>query len=87
MNTTTKPRTFDITPNNNISFPIETILTVQKYYDHLSLSEIFGKHKSRGRDINSLIKALLSYKLTLKPERDKGCGLDQSRRGFEYIGS
>ena len=64
MNITTKLRTDYVTPNDNISFPIGTILTVQKYYDHLSLSEIFGKHKGRGRDINSLIKALLSYKLT-----------------------
>jgi len=34
------------------------------YYDHLSLAGIFGKHKGRGRDAGSLIKALLSYKLT-----------------------
>lgn len=64
MNQTTQLRTKVIEPNDNISFPIGTILTVQKYYDHLGLSEIFGKHKSRGKDINSLIEALLSYKLT-----------------------
>jgi len=64
MRITTQPRTFDISPNENISFPIGTILTVQKYYDHLGLAEIFGKHKGRGRDAGSLIKALLSYKLT-----------------------
>jgi transposase len=57
-------RTGLITPNKNISFPIGTILAVQRYYDHLNLSGIFGKHKSRGRNINSLIKALVSYKLT-----------------------
>ena len=74
MNPTTQPRTFDISPNNNISFPIGTILTVQKYYDHLGLSEIFGKHKSRGRDINSLIKALLSYKLTENQSVTKAAG-------------
>ncbi|MDY6959462.1 MAG: hypothetical protein SVK08_09925 [Halobacteriota archaeon] len=74
MNTTTQPRTFDVSPNNNISFPIGTILTVQKYYDHLGLSEIFGKHKSRGRDINSLIKALLSYKLTENQSVAKAAG-------------
>ena len=53
-----------ITPNENISFPIETILTAQRYYDHLNISRIFGKHKSRGRNINSLIEAPVSYKLT-----------------------
>ena len=64
MTQQTSLRTGIITANNNISFPIGTILTVQKYYDHLDLSEIFGKHKSRGVSINSLLEALLSYKLT-----------------------
>lgn len=50
--------------NENISFPIGTILAVEKYYDQLYLPLILGKHKSRGRDINSLVKALVSYKLT-----------------------
>jgi transposase len=58
------PRTERIEPNDNISFPIGTILAVQKYYNHLDLSRIFGKFKRRGRDINSLIEALVSYKLT-----------------------
>lgn len=64
MTKSTQLRTDLIEPNNNISFPIGTILTVQKYYDHLELSEIFGKHKRRGVSINSLLEALLSYKLT-----------------------
>ncbi len=64
MTQKTSLRTELITPNENISFPIGTILTVQKYYKHLELSKIFGKHKSRGRDINSLIQALVSYKLS-----------------------
>jgi transposase len=37
---------------------------VQGYYGKLGLDGIFGKHKSRGRDINSLIEALVSYRLT-----------------------
>lgn len=57
-------RTKPIEQNRNISFPIGTILAVQKYYRHLGLSGIFGKFKTRGRDINSLIEALVSYKLT-----------------------
>lgn len=64
MTQQTSLRTGIITANNNISFPIGTIITVQKYYSHLGLSEIFGKHKSRGVSINSLLEALLSYKLT-----------------------
>ncbi len=63
-NKTTSLRTEIITPNNNISFPIGTVFAVQNYYERLGLPEIFGKHKSRGRNINSLLEALLSYKLT-----------------------
>ena len=60
----TKLRTIELTPNKNISFPIGTILAVQDYYNFLRLHETLGKHKSKGRNINSLTQALLSYKLT-----------------------
>lgn len=60
----TKLRTDEIIPNDNICFPIGTILAVKKQYEKLDFSGIFGKHKKKGRDLNSLIKALLSYKLT-----------------------
>ncbi len=60
----TKLRTYSITPNNNISFPIGTILAVEKLYDSLQFSPVFSKHKKKGLDINSLLKALISYKLT-----------------------
>ena len=60
----TKLRTYSITPNNNISFPIGTILAVEKLYDALHFSPVFKKHKKKGLDINSLLKALVSYKLT-----------------------
>jgi len=53
-----------IRPNNNISFPIGTILTVQSYYKRLNLIDVFDKHKSKGRDINALVEALMSYRLT-----------------------
>ena len=53
-----------IKPNNNISFPIGTILTVQSYYKRLNLIDVFDKHKSKGRDINALVEALVSYRLT-----------------------
>lgn len=65
-------RTELVESNDNISFPIGTILAVQKYYKRLGLSDIFGKFKSRGRDINSLNQALLSYKLSENQSITKG---------------
>ena len=53
-----------IKPNENISFPIGTILAVKGYYRKLNFQRIFGKFKKRGLDINSLTQGLLSYKLT-----------------------
>jgi len=44
--------------------PIGTIKTVKKYYDSLDLDTVFEKYKTKGRDLNSLIQALLSYRLT-----------------------
>jgi len=60
----TQLRTDRIEPNQNISFPIGTVLGVRDYYSKLRFASIFGKYKKRGRDLNSLIQALLSYKLT-----------------------
>jgi transposase len=64
MQTQTQLRTGQITPNSNISFPIGTILSVQEYFNKLQLFRIFGAHKRKGRDINAMISALVSYKLT-----------------------
>ncbi|MDJ1421387.1 MAG: IS1634 family transposase [Candidatus Methanoperedens sp.] len=60
----TKLRTCEITPNENICFPIGTILAVKNKYEKLHFSGVFEKYKKKGRDLNSLIQALLSYKLT-----------------------
>ena len=59
-----KPRTYEIVPNQNISFPIGTIVTVEKLYQVLKCNEIFGKHKKKGIDVNKLLKALISYKMS-----------------------
>jgi len=59
-----KPRTIKVVSNNNISFPIGTILAVNHYHNKLDLDNVFNKHKKKGRDINCLLKALVSYKLT-----------------------
>ncbi len=53
-----KPRTYEIVPNQNISFPIGTVYAVENLYRVLNCSEIFGKHKKNGIDINKLLKAL-----------------------------
>lgn len=68
----TKLRTSMVKPNKNISFPIGTIQTVSEYYDKLGFSEVFKKHKRKGIDINSLTKALTSYKLTENLSISKG---------------
>ena len=60
----TKLRTNELEPNENISFPIGTIFLVDKRYEVLNFCDIFGKHKTRGIDINNLLRALISYKLT-----------------------
>jgi len=49
-----KPRTNEIVPNQNISFPIGTIYTVENLYQVLNCSKIFGKHKKNGIEIKPL---------------------------------
>ncbi len=77
MQKKTSLRTSNITPNENISFPIGIILTVKKYYKKLSFSETFYGHKKRGRNINSLMEALLSYKLTERTRASQRLPLDK----------
>jgi transposase len=60
----TKLRTYEVIPNKNICFPIGTVLAVNQLYEILDLLLVFGKHKKNGIDINNLLKALVSYKLT-----------------------
>jgi len=60
----TKQGAFPTIPNKNICVPIGPILVVQYFYEKLNFCDIFGKHKSKGLDLNSLLIGLLSYKLT-----------------------
>lgn len=62
MQTKLRPNEFE--RNENISFPIGTIFLVDKLYEVLNFCDIFSKHKTRGVDINNLLQALISYKLT-----------------------
>ena len=57
-------RTNEVKPNQNISFPIGTIDLVNYLYEILNFTNIIGKHKKNGIDINKLLRALISYKLT-----------------------
>jgi transposase len=82
----TKLRTYEITPNDNICFPIGTILAVENLYEELNLSSIFGKHKSKGIDFNSLIKALLSYKLTENFSIDRAHKWINQNEVLEFFG-
>ncbi len=52
----TKLRTDEIIPNENICFPVRTILAVRNKYDKLDFSSVFEKYKKKGRDINLLIQ-------------------------------
>jgi len=81
-----KLRTYEITPNDNICFPIGTILAVENLYEELNLSSIFGKHKSKGIDFNSLIKALLSYKLTENFSIDRAHKWINQNEVLEFFG-
>jgi transposase len=64
MKQTTLRTTLDVKHTPNISFPIGTVVAVTQYYQKLGFDSIFRKHKKKGRDINSLIHALVSYRLT-----------------------
>ena len=64
MNKNTKLRAFPTIPNKNICLPIGTTLAVQYFFEKLNFYDIFGKYKSKGHDINSLLIGLLGYKLT-----------------------
>ena len=62
--TQTKLRTYEINSNKNITFPIGTAVTVQKYSEKLDFEKIFRKYKKKGRELNALIEALITYRLS-----------------------
>jgi transposase len=62
--TQTKLRTENITLSENITFPIGTAAAVEQCFSKLHLSDIFDKHKKRGRSLSSIMQALITYKLT-----------------------
>ncbi|KKG12687.1 transposase, partial [Methanosarcina sp. 2.H.A.1B.4] len=50
-----KQRAFPTISNKNICVSIGSILAVQLFYEKLNFGDIFGKHKSKGLDLNSLL--------------------------------
>jgi len=57
-------RPYGINANKNITFPVGTTVAVKNFYGKVGLDKAVGKHKERGRSLNSLIQALVSYRLT-----------------------
>jgi len=54
-----KLRTARITPNDNKSFSVGTVLMVDGWYERLGLSDIVGRHKSKGIDLDALVRGML----------------------------
>ena len=65
-------RTKYIKSNNNISFPIGTVLAVKKYSSKLNFEQIFSKFKQKGISLKNLIESLISYKLTENQSLTRG---------------
>src|SRR3989344_1351345 len=74
--TQTKLRTTELKQNNNISFPIGTVIAVKKYGQKLDFEQIFSPFKKRGVELHRLIEALVTYRLT---ENESIC------RGSDWI--
>ena len=55
----TKLKTNGITPNNNISFSIGTILAVHKHYLKLGFNCVFSKHKKK--EVKSVKLAIYGF--------------------------
>ena len=63
MQTQSRLRTTLLTPNENKSFAIGTVLMVDDWYERLGLHEIIGRHKRKGIDLDALVRGMLAYKL------------------------
>ena len=56
-------RTSQLTPNENKSFSIGTMLMVDDLYERLNLEAVVGRHKDRGISLDALVRGMLAYKL------------------------
>ena len=58
-----KLRTTQITPNDNKSFSIGTLLMVDDWYERLQLNETIGQLKTKGIDADALVRGMLADQL------------------------
>ncbi len=63
MNEQTKQRTSQLTPNENKSFSIGTMLMVDDLYERFDLAAVIGRHKDKGISLDALVRGMLAYKL------------------------
>ena len=63
MSSKSKTRANRLEPNVNKSFSIGIPIVVDSYYHNLGFEKVFGPLKSKGVDINSLVRLLVTYKL------------------------
>jgi transposase len=63
MHKQSRLRTTLLTPNENKSFAIGTVLLVDDWYERLGLPGIIGRHKRKGIDLDALVRGMLAYKL------------------------
>ncbi|MCP4557317.1 MAG: transposase [Herbaspirillum sp.] len=61
---TLKPRTICLKPNDNISLPVGTTISVKNYSKFLELGTIFSKFKQKGIPLLNILEAIISYRLT-----------------------
>ncbi|GEM_PF-5956001 len=76
-----KLRTNTIKPNENISFPIGTILAVDYFYESLDFSTVFGKHEKNGIDSNKYNFSINKAHKWIKQEFDsKRCSSNRAQK-------
>jgi hypothetical protein len=56
----TRLRTTHITPNDNKSFSIDTMLMVDDWSERLGFNDVIGRHKSKGIDLDALVRGMLA---------------------------
>jgi len=62
--TQTKLRTETLEQNDNISFPVGTVVAVKNYSQKLGFDRIFSRYKHKGMNLVGLVEALVTYRLT-----------------------
>ena len=63
MHKQSRLRTSLLTPNENKSFAIGTVLMVDDWCERFCLPGIIGRHKRKGIDLDALVRGMLAYKL------------------------